>query len=833
VRPLRLDMHGFTVFRDPTTVDLTDADFFALVGPTGSGKSTVLDAICFALYGTVPRWGDRRRIEHALAPSAAEARVRLVFEAAGARFVATRVVRRDGKGKAWTSHAGLEQLPPGFDLASFDSAPAQRGELGTVLAGTPAEMDAAVLDAVGLPYEQFTSCVVLPQGEFARFLHAKPAQRQEILVNLLGLHVYQRIGERAGVAQREAEARAAATRSLLGDISDADDLALADATAALDRARRLVADVEAGLPGLTKAIAAGEKARLDLERVERELHTLGAVRIPDGVASLGQSAAAARELADKADDAVLAAEEHEEKVRVELAEAGDKAGLARLADTYAERTRLAVRATDLATAVAKARDEHARMERALASARTKADRAAAAFTAARDGVEAAQTADRAASLRVHLVAGQPCPVCEQPVRAIPTTPAPALTAARAAQAKAEKTAQAAGRVVDEHDAALREVDRRVAVAAAQHQESAQRLATVDDTLASAPALEAVEAGLAAIAAAERAVAAASEQVRSARQSARAATGRARAAEDRVREAWRDFDRVRDAIGHLGPPPADRDDLVTSWRSLRTWADSTRDARAATRDEILAVAETALAAMSGEVAGLERRFAEAGMDAPRAAGLETDPPGYRQAAGLAVERARAAHDRVVERRAQADRLADQVAEHDRDARVAKSLALHLRADRFERWLLTEALDSLVTGASGILRELSGGQYDLAHDKGEFAIIDHADAGLRRGVRTLSGGETFQASLALALALSEQLAGMSTASASLESIMLDEGFGTLDAATLDTVASTLENLAARGERMVGVVTHVPGLAERIPVRFDVTKDSRGTARIVRSG
>ena len=57
MRPMRLDMAGFTVFRDETTVDFTDADFFALVGPTGSGKSTVLDAICFALYGTVPRWG--------------------------------------------------------------------------------------------------------------------------------------------------------------------------------------------------------------------------------------------------------------------------------------------------------------------------------------------------------------------------------------------------------------------------------------------------------------------------------------------------------------------------------------------------------------------------------------------------------------------------------------------------------------------------------------------------------------------------------------------------------------------------------------------------------
>ncbi len=113
-----------------------------------------------------------------------------------------------------------------------------------------------------------------------------------------------------------------------------------------------------------------------------------------------------------------------------------------------------------------------------------------------------------------------------------------------------------------------------------------------------------------------------------------------------------------------------------------------------------------------------------------------------------------------------------------------------------------------------------------------MVDHHDAALARPVRTLSGGETFQASLSLALALSEQLAGLSTAAASLESIVLDEGFGTLDSATLDTVAATLENLAARGDRMVGVVTHVGALAERVPVRFEVSKDTR-TAHVHRSG
>src|SRR6201991_2235234 len=175
-------------------------------GPTGSGKSTVLDGIMFALYGTVPRGGGARGIANALAPSSSEARVRLVFESAGDRYVATRVVRRDGRGNVKTAGAGLQLMPPGFDVTRLDTG-MSLDDLGEVLAGTPAEMDQAVVDAVGLPYEQFTSCVLLPQGQFADFLHAKPATRQQILVNLLGLHVYESVQQRATVRATRAEAQ--------------------------------------------------------------------------------------------------------------------------------------------------------------------------------------------------------------------------------------------------------------------------------------------------------------------------------------------------------------------------------------------------------------------------------------------------------------------------------------------------------------------------------------------------------------------------------------------------------------------------------------------------
>ncbi|MGF7236571.1 MAG: SbcC/MukB-like Walker B domain-containing protein, partial [Frankia sp.] len=198
---------------------------------------------------------------------------------------------------------------------------------------------------------------------------------------------------------------------------------------------------------------------------------------------------------------------------------------------------------------------------------------------------------------------------------------------------------------------------------------------------------------------------------------------------------------------------------------------------------------------------------------------------------AHERARAAVTRLAERQALAERLTAGRDEANRERTVAHGLAGLLRADGFPRWLVGAALDLLVADASAILAELSGGRFDLAHEAGSFEVVDHHDADARRPVKTLSGGETFQASLALALALSAQVATMgATGAPHPESIILDEGFGTLDDATLETVAATLETLAAARGCMVGLVTHHPALAARVPVRYRVSRD-HGTSRVER--
>lgn len=131
------------------------------------------------------------------------------------------------------------------------------------------------------------------------------------------------------------------------------------------------------------------------------------------------------------------------------------------------------------------------------------------------------------------------------------------------------------------------------------------------------------------------------------------------------------------------------------------------------------------------------------------------------------------------------------------------------------------------ASDELGQISAGRYSLAATGDSFSVIDHANADERRSVVTLSGGETFLASLALALALAQGITDIAghSAAARLESMFIDEGFGTLDPTALDLAVEALERLR-EGERMVGVITHVPALAERIPAGIAVEKRGGGS-------
>jgi exonuclease SbcC len=160
-------------------------------------------------------------------------------------------------------------------------------------------------------------------------------------------------------------------------------------------------------------------------------------------------------------------------------------------------------------------------------------------------------------------------------------------------------------------------------------------------------------------------------------------------------------------------------------------------------------------------------------------------------------------------------------------VARDLAQALHGDKFIAFIQQEAYHRLAQDGSVHLRTLSSGRYSFGVETDEFTVLDHWNADESRPVTTLSGGESFLASLALALALAEGLSGLSPARGrtALESLFLDEGFGTLDAETLDIVLQGIENLS-NGERLIGIVSHIPELAERLPAQIRVRKAVEGS-------
>ncbi|QGG48620.1 SbcC/MukB-like Walker B domain-containing protein [Heliorestis convoluta] len=153
------------------------------------------------------------------------------------------------------------------------------------------------------------------------------------------------------------------------------------------------------------------------------------------------------------------------------------------------------------------------------------------------------------------------------------------------------------------------------------------------------------------------------------------------------------------------------------------------------------------------------------------------------------------------------------------RLLERLKLLLRGDRFVEFLAQEQIEFVAQQASEQLKMMTQNRYALEiSSDGGFVIRDDANGSVRRPVASLSGGETFQASLALALALSAQI--QLQGRYPLEFFFLDEGFGSLDAESLDVVIATLERLQL-GNRSIGVISHVQELQQRLHRRLIVSQ------------
>ncbi|OKK03274.1 exonuclease [Streptomyces sp. CB03234] len=264
----------------------------------------------------------------------------------------------------------------------------------------------------------------------------------------------------------------------------------------------------------------------------------------------------------------------------------------------------------------------------------------------------------------------------------------------------------------------------------------------------------------------------------------------------------------------------------------------------------------LDAWQAEAAAVADRLAEpetrAAAERPPA-----DPHGAEAAHAAADRAARDADSALAahrERCAELDRLSRQVAtevrrlgplreEYERVARLAGltagTSAENERKMRLESYVLAARLEQVAAAATARLQRMSSGRYTLVHSDARAGakraglglhVVD-AWTGSERDTATLSGGETFFASLALALGLADVVTD-EAGGVRLDTLFIDEGFGSLDDQTLDEVLDVLDSLRER-DRSVGIVSHVADLRRRVPTQLEVVKERGGSAVKLRAG
>jgi DNA repair protein SbcC/Rad50 len=857
VRPVSLQIKGFTSFRDEQRVDFDGLDLFAISGPTGSGKSSMLDAITYALFGYVERVG--RQCSQLISQGQPRMAVTLEFAVGQERFRVTRTTPAKGATK--------------IQLERWEGEWRQAGEGSDRVK----EVDATIRTAIGLDYDAFTRTVLLPQGRFAEFLVGDAKQRRSILTDLLGLELFERLAKHAGQIRRQADADANATTSLIqtqyaGVTPEA--VAEAEATArAAAHTEQAFIDAEAEVRRVAERWSSTARTIEDLRTCERDL--LEAWRTAkDAAEALQDVVARAAEIDATVKDrakAVTSAERVSEKAIAAFTKAEASWGRAIELASLRGSAESLVAARSAATEAEEALEDSIASLGELESVEAEADErvtaAVATAQAALEGLEeaeasleAARHADHVAAVRAGVHPGDDCPVCGARIAKLPRLARPKrLDHAQAALDRAKERARTAQRTLGEAERATAAAAAAVTAAKAQVARSetalartrsdvarleqalsealggklpTDPLAVIDDRLAKLDGLEAsVEAAATTLADARAALTAAERE----RDGVDTRVAAARGSLGSIAVVGL-LDRARSLADGVPAAPAP----LTGKEPAGTLA--TKSARLADvlRSSAAALAETA--ARLGEDEREVVREATKHLGGLIEHPIDADASTLAEVVEIAVaarttasKDTAAAEERAVRARqdlANAEALVERVGEHRVRADVFGALAKELQANHLIAYLQVEALQLLAAAGSERLSTLSLGRYRLEYEDDEFSVIDTWNGEERRSARTLSGGETFLASLALALALSEQVRSLAvTDRARLDSLFLDEGFGTLDPDALEVVVEAIEQLGGDG-RMVGVITHIQELAARLPAHIEIEKSPRGSVLRVAS-
>ena len=883
-----LSLTGVGPFRGRQVIDfdaVSASGLFLIEGPTGAGKTTIIDGIVFALYGSLSgAESDASRMRSHLCDPDERTEVTLEFSIGGVRHTITRnpsYERRKARGEGTTLERAAQTLRV-HDDAIPDMREAR--EIGIYLQ-----------QRIGLTADQFRRLVVLPQGEFDTLLRAKPRERYETVAGLIDDGFLQRVQEdlkeRADEAQRLRADAAAEVERILGVMREraAEVIEASEDSESEDFAPDAVlADIA---QRATEAVRAAEQTSAALQTRQADEH---------GARAKAEAAHAARSARAALDQASLAAGP--------AVAALDDAGLRSLAlDLVAQRTRLEplaaweaqgeerererarrhARADELAHRIEAARADAAALperqreaEAQLASARASADTAEArgseveriealeaaltqrvstaqaveatrarvmsaadALQASRDALQAARTAhhdlvraqldQRAAHLASLLVEGGECPVCGSTHHPRPAHDSSATLVSDADVARAQEAAAVAEQ--RERDAAASLDTARSSLGALEQQlavidtrldgataESVGALLTeARDSLLEAQAAEARVPGLVALLESLTAQSATSVAlIEGLVADEAAARAEARAYDDAIAE---ETARHREGVGEAATASAALSALAARLDAAEALQRARSAAAGHSIDADPAVAEAALSE------------AVTAREAAEAAHAQADAWRLRLADAHA-----ALTTHFVELAAARARLEAVGATTEAAVRLGALVTARSPANRrnltLQAYAVQRRFQSVLEAASVHLERMSSGKFSFVIDeqaagRAQAGLgIDILDAwtGQTRDPESLSGGETFYASLSLALGLAD-IVREESGGVSLDTLFVDEGFGSLDADTLSVVLDQLDALRSRG-RVVGVISHVSEMKEWVHDRILVVPGPPGVGSAI---
>ncbi|MFM8890473.1 MAG: AAA family ATPase, partial [Planctomycetia bacterium] len=879
----------FGPFAGTETIDfdrLGAAGLFLLAGPTGAGKTTILDAISYALYGETT--GEGQDTGKADGRSGAELRctrssgqqkteVELTFSVGGRTY---RVVRNPDyeraslKGKGRTKETAKAVLTRRSEGAHGDDT---RWE---PIATKVRQVDERMREITGFTADQFRRVVVIPQGRFRDVLVSSGDVREELLERIFGTETYERF--ESLVSTRRSEAQAARDivhrdreKLLQGDeaLLLADDAAVATelrariaaasaeatrlaerlaeverqhsaATEQLGRAReveRLVRAAQAAedryrrasealarlAPArgmLEAAVAAREPARLLAEW--RDLVAMSAdARSKSDEA--GREAAAAAALVQQEQHACAAAEAAYAGVR----NCGERLG--QIVERLKVVESLNRQRADAAAQVQAFETRVTRAEEAVVVAEAAVSVAMAAELQARVSLDETTSrclAGAAARLADELVDGDPCPVCGGIEHPRPAARAEGSPGEADVEACRWHLAEAGRRREEAHRTAS---DARSKLTGAQAEAGAARRA-LDEAPQPPDAKALIE---------ER------RELEERRARLESELERTKGRVERASAAAADWSRQLE--GARATSNLLEENTIKARRCFETALEASPFGRvelleAAYREEdVITSLQTEVAAADKEEAAASegRATANAALDGRVGVDIATLEMALKEiATALAATRKaeEGARNTLRDLRALEEAHAGIAARHaDAESAFRRATRLHELVSgsahpsekiSLHRWVLGAVLEEVAAEATGMLREMSRGRYELLRaestdDRRALAGLDievlDTWSGTRRPARTLSGGETFLASLALSLALA-RTAEHHQGGRRLETVFIDEGFGSLDAETLGYAMKMLTSLREEG-RIVGVISHVDEMQRAIPAQL----------RIVRSG